>query len=218
MNEATNNQNSTEQAVNYTDLLAAGDVNPNIQLTGAGKKEKRRALDFYPTPPEVTIALMDFLKLEKMTIWEPACGNNAMVDVLKSYGHDVIATDIQTGHDFFNTNRKANAIITNPPFDCSQRFIEKAISDAPIVAMVLKSQYWHAKSRADLYAKFPPAWILPLTWRPDFLYQERKPGQKSAAPTMEVNWTVWIKGNHSAKYQPLIKPKVPEQRDLFACR
>lgn len=25
-----------------------------LQLTGGGKKEKRRELDFYPTPPECT--------------------------------------------------------------------------------------------------------------------------------------------------------------------
>jgi hypothetical protein len=189
--------------------------NNNIQLTGAGDKEKRRALDFYPTPPEVTIALMDFLKLEKLTIWEPACGNNAMVDILKSYGHNVIATDINSGNDFFETHKKADAIITNPPFDCSVRFIEKAIAEAPIVAMVLKSQYWHAKSRADLFNKFPPAYILPLTWRPDFLYQERKKGDKAAAPTMEVNWTVWIKGQTNSKYQPLLKPSIMSKSDLF---
>ena len=188
--------------------------NENIQLTGAGDKAKRRELDFYPTPPEVTIALMDFLKLDPMIIWEPACGNNAMVDVLKSYGHNVIATDINNGNDYFTTKKKCDAIITNPPFNLSVQFIEKAISEAPIVAMLLKSQYWHAKSRTDLFNKFPPAYVLPLTWRPDFLYQERKKGDKSA-PTMEVNWTVWIRGNESSKYMPLQKPKLTTKSDLF---
>jgi hypothetical protein len=41
-----------------------------LQLTGSGAKENRRSLDFYPTPPEVTIALMDFLKLKPCKIWD----------------------------------------------------------------------------------------------------------------------------------------------------
>ena len=35
----------------------------DLQLTAGNNKGNRRELDFYPTPPEVTIALMDFLKL-----------------------------------------------------------------------------------------------------------------------------------------------------------
>ena len=30
-----------------------------IQMTGGGAKENRREFDFYPTPPECTIALID---------------------------------------------------------------------------------------------------------------------------------------------------------------
>ncbi len=54
-----------------------------LQLTGGGKKEKRRELDFYPTPPDVTIALMEFLALSRKSIvWEPACGDGAMSKVM----------------------------------------------------------------------------------------------------------------------------------------
>lgn len=176
-----------------------------LQLTGGGKKENRRALDFYPTPPEVTIALMGFLKLKPCTVWECACGNGAMADVIKSYGHKVVATDLNTGVDFLKTKIKAEAIITNPPFNLAAKFIEKAVNEADIVAMVLKSQYWHAKGRIELFQKHTPSFILPLTWRPDFLYQERENG-KHGSPTLEIIWTVWIKGNNSATYQPLIKP------------
>jgi hypothetical protein len=45
---------------------------------------QRRELDFYPTPPEVTHSLMGFLGLSKdIIIYEPACGDGAMVDVLE---------------------------------------------------------------------------------------------------------------------------------------
>jgi len=172
-----------------------------LQLTTGGKKDKRRSLDFYPTPPEVTIALMDFLKLKPCIIWECACGDGAMAKVLREYGHTVIETDIKTGTDYLKTEGKADAIITNPPFNLSAEFIEKALNEADIVAMVLKSQYWHAKKRFDLFTKNPPAYILPLTWRPDFMN-----GERGGSPTMEVHWTVWIKGNTDCKYIPLQKP------------
>lgn len=174
-----------------------------LQLTTGGNKDNRRSLDFYPTPPEVTIALMDFLKLDPMIIWEPACGSGAMSNILKEYGHTVIETDIATGNDYLYTKGTADAIITNPPFNLSEQFITKALTESNIVAMVLKSQYWHAKKRLDLFSKNPPTYILPLTWRPDFMN-----GERGGSPTMEVIWTVWIKGDPKSKYIPLQKPEL----------
>ncbi len=189
-----------------------------LQLTGGSGKTKRRALDFYPTPPEATKALMNFLKLDPCVVWEPACGDGSMSKVIEGYGHTVISSDIASecaglsNQDFLRDNsapqHKVDAIITNPPFNLSEAFIRRALQIAPTVAMLLKSQYWHAKVRYPLFAQHPPAYILPLTWRPDFLFNTRKEGEKKGAPTMEVAWTVWITGDRSAKYQPLLKPKV----------
>jgi len=59
----------------------------------------RRKLDFYPTPPDVTHALMQFLNLPRSKIWECACGEGHMAKVIEEYGHKVIATDIRhTGY------------------------------------------------------------------------------------------------------------------------
>jgi len=176
----------------------------NLQLTGGNNKADRRELDFYPTPKDVTAALLDFLKLPIETIiWEPACGDYAMSSVMEQRGYCVIKTDIKHGQDYFTTHEQADAIITNPPFNTSERFITKAIQEAKTVAMLVKSQYWHARKRASLFMQHPPEWVLPLTWRPDFLG-----GAKGGAPTMECIWTVWNReytGN--AKYFPLLKPE-----------
>lgn len=176
-------------------------------IANAGKAEKRRELDFYPTPPDVTHALMRFLALPLTLLREPACGDGAMSKVLESYGHSVISTDLrQTGYgqggvDFITAApRGAGGIITNPPFSASQLFIERAVEQAPLVAMLLKSQYWHAKKRIELFNSRPPAWVLPLTWRPDFLG-----GEKGGAPTMEVHWTVWIRGQTDTRYRQLYR-------------
>lgn len=173
-------------------------------LSNASNK-KRRELDFYPTPPDVTHALLSFLNIPtNYIVWEPACGNGAMSEVIMEYGYGVISTDIrQTGYgmggiDFLSARRECDAIITNPPFADSQKFILHAIDQAGIVAMLLKSQYWHAAKRKKLFAEHPPAYILPLTWRPDFMN-----GERGGAPTMEVLWTVWEKGKTDTRYRLL---------------
>lgn len=179
-----------------------------LTLTNSNTNDNRRELDYYPTPPDVTHALMRFLELPPCTIWEPACGNGAMSDVLKQYGHTVISCDLRhTGYgeggiDFLSSERECDAVITNPPFNTSQQFIRHALKQAKIVAMVLKSQYWHAIKRKSLFEQFPPSYVLPLLWRPDFLFDQRKVGER-ANPTMEVGWSVWIAGDTNMKYRLL---------------
>lgn len=184
------------------------DIQKELQLTGGNNKGTRRDLDFYPTPKECTVALMDFLKLDtNIVIWEPACGDGAMTRVLESYGHKVISTDIQYGQDFFMIDNTYDAIITNPPFNLSEEFIKKSLENATIVCMLLKSQYWHASKRYELFNNTNPEYVLPLTWRPDFLEHTRKEGDKKGSPTMEVAWTVWNKKYEGeTKYLPLKKP------------
>lgn len=182
-------------------------------IIGGGKKENRVELDHYPTPKEATIALMDFLHDEcsfhfqdKLNIWEPACGDGAISEVIKTYGHNVISSDLKnygygvTGLDYLihNETYDCDAIITNPPFNISQQFIELSMGKR-FVVMLLKSQYWHAAKRANLFKKHTPTYICPLTWRPDF--------SGGGAPTMDVMWCIWIRGINTAKYIPLMKPK-----------
>ncbi len=191
-----------------------------LQLTGGGDQTKRRELDFYPTPKNVTVALMNFLLAENridkdFRVWEPACGDGQMSKVIESYGLSVYSSDIRdTGYgspflDFVKHTGNSNfdAIITNPPFNLSEDFIRQALSKSRLVCMLLKSQYWHAKNRLELFNKFTPRYVLPLTWRPDFLEHERKAGEKKGAPTMEVAWSVWVKGSQTdCVYKPLTRP------------
>lgn len=179
-------------------------------IIGGKGKEKRRELDFYPTPIECTIALMDFLKLpKKYFIWEPACGEGDISKALEMYGHKVFSSELRSnteyecrgGIDFLkHPNINADAIITNPPFNVADEFIKRAVTFSPVVCMLLKSQYWHAKKRRLFFNEYKPSYILPLTWRPDF--------SGGGSSMMDVIWTVWVEGNVGAKYQPLEKPDI----------
>ena len=184
------------------------------RITGGNTAYKRAASDFYPTPPEVTLALLNWLGLRKgARIWEPACGEGHMVRVMEAKGYSVRATDIQTGTDFLAEMLPVDdidCIITNPPFSLADNFIERcALYNRPF-ALLLKSQSWHAKKRLHLFQKYQPDYILPLTWRPDFLFGERGGG----SPLMDVMWCVWFRNvelSTETRYYPLPKPDIAKE-------
>jgi hypothetical protein len=182
----------------------------SLKIIGAhGDRQKN---DFYPTPRECTLALLNFLEERFLirsgdSIWEPACGSNAMVDVMKEKGYKVIGTDIVNGQDFLQTeiDDDYNWIITNPPFCISQEFIARSATFNKPFAMLLKSQYWHSAKRLKIFSDIQPTFVLPLTWRPDFLGK--------GASMMDMIWVVWIGDPHITFYQPLRKPKTTEGGD-----
>lgn len=177
------------------------------RIAGGNTAYKRSNADFYPTPSDVTFALLDFLRLSTETtiIWEPACGENHMVNQIKKMGYDVFGTDIKTGTDFLTyvPMKRFTWIITNPPFSLSEQFIRRCGKLKKPFALLLKSQYWHAKRRVQLFREYTPSWILPLTWRPDFCFGERGSG----SPLMDVMWCVWDpRALDGPTYIPLERP------------
>lgn len=131
-----------------------------------------------------------------------------MVRVMRDRGYEVFGTDLhpqvpyKSSVDFLEYSAPCcDWIITNPPFSKATEFITHALELGKPCAFLLKSQFWHAKSRLNLFRENPPSYVLPLTWRPDFLH-----GTKSGSPTMECLWTVWC-GKRETVYYPLEKPK-----------
>lgn len=182
----------------------------------------RNKTDYYATPPDATVALLNFLEAENRihplyhVIWEPACGTGEMVEAMEKKGYTVHFSDLNpTGYrgdtepvDFLTAdaeNVNCSWIITNPPFSQAEKFIRRALELDRPCAFLLKSQFWHARSRLDLFREHPPAYVLPLTWRPDFLW-----GAKSGSPTMECLWTVWFGKDNVTEYHPLERPKMTE--------
>ena len=160
------------------------------QMCGGNPNQKRSESDFYPTPPDVTKTLLQFLDLPKgSVIWEPACGEMDMVSSMQSQGYAVIAIDLKYGQDFLTMPLpECDWIITNPPFSVSDKFIERCAEHGKPFALLLKSQYWHAKKRADLFYNIRPTVICPLMWRPDFLFKKH---DRQGASLMDVMWVIW---------------------------
>jgi len=190
-------------------------------MVGANLSEDRREADFYPTPPECTVALMQFLEEQGIlssewhnapVIWEPACGEGAISNILKMIGFKVISSDLRdTGYgkqvNFLQYRSPvADVLITNPPFFHAQAFIEHAMKlDLDIVVLLLKSTYFHAGGRVDLFRKHRPSWVLPMAWKPNFNPAIGKSG------LMDFTWFVWEKGVTETRYEVLEKPVSEEE-------
>lgn len=187
-------------------------VQSSVIIGGVSTEHKRNDADFYPTPPECTVALLDHLtSFRGLSVWEPACGDGAI-----SRGVTVLSTDLHDrgygrfGIDFLNQHKsQADVIITNPPFALAEAFIRKCAKFEVPFAMLLKSTYWHAKTRHALFRETGPAAVCPMLWRPNFAPERGK------SPTMDVCWTVWAdEPSDNCQYVPL--PKPAPHKDIFS--
>lgn len=187
---------------------------PASHIVGGNSTMERRKNDFYPTPPEVVTALLDFLRLPKeAVIWECAAGEGDMLETIRACGYgESFGTDILYGFDFLEAPDTPDIhfvfdwIITNPPFALAEEFIRKAASLGKPFAFLVKSQFWHAKRRMKLFEELPPSYILPLTWRPNFFFKDGG----NSSPLMDMMWCVWLTPqirSVQTVYKPLAKPE-----------
>lgn len=176
---------------------------------------ERQIDDYYATEPKAVEIL---LKNEKFTpyVWECACGEGHISEVLKAHGYKVKSSDlIDRGYegteimDFLEVN-KGNVwldyprdIITNPPYKYAKEFVEHALDismDATKVAMFLKLTFLEGKARKKLFEKHPPKTIYVFSSR----VKCAKNGEFESLGSSAVcyAWFVWQKG---FKGNPIIK-------------
>src|SRR3990167_6279582 len=99
----------------------------------AQRHEPRDSLDDFPTPPWATRAFCEHVvyapTLKLASVWEPACGDFHMSNVLTEYFERTYATDIKLGQDFlsYESAFKPDWIVTNPPFRLAEQFVLRAL-------------------------------------------------------------------------------------------
>lgn len=176
-----------------------------LAQNGISRTAEREINDYYATDPR---AMEELLKYESFNhdIWEPACGEGNLPEVLKKHGFNVLSTDlIDRGYpdeilDFLKNDRKFDGdIITNPPFKYTIEFIKKsleAIPDGNKVAMFLKINYLSGKQRyREIYSKFPPYRVYVFSSRIACSKNNTPEGFKGGA--MDYVWMIWEKGKYS---------------------
>lgn len=183
-----------------------GNKNSIYKTLGASNhtNKERQINDFYATEPK---AMEILLEVERFSpnIWECACGEGHLSEVLKKYGYNVKSTDLIDrgygvgGVDFLEYKKPFNGdIITNPPYRYAQKFIEKALELIPVgnkVAMFLKIQFLEGKARKKLFTTYPPKVIYVSSSR--LLCAKNAEFEKMIAgggSAVAYAWYVWEKG------------------------
>ena len=158
---------------------------------------ERKERDLYETPEWVTRALLPHLPMRVAHIWEPAQGSGKMARELKCIAH-VTGTDIDTGVDFLKMpvipHLMCNAIITNPPYDQAAEFCDQALRlmepEGGIVAMLLRTDFDHAKSRTHLFRDCP-AFSKKLVLMKRICWFVEANGKPKASPSFNHAWYIW---------------------------
>jgi hypothetical protein len=177
-------------------------MDATYHLSGGFKPTTKRFADldgpdFYPTPRWATFALIDNEPF-RGDIWECACGDGAMSHVLAETGQRVRSSDLydrgfgEVGHDFLNTERRHQNIVTNPPFHSAQGFVAVGLKQAQKkLALLLRLAFLEGANRAEtIFFAHPPSRVWVFSERITFY---PKDARRAGSGTTAYAWFVWDK-------------------------
>lgn len=174
-----------------------------VTLAASNHSEgEREENDYYATDPKAVEMLLD-VESFNTRIWECACGEGHISEVLKNHGYNVWSTDlIDRGYgdvkDFFSFNvqvKDKTDIITNPPYRYAKEFVEHAleiVQEGCKVAMFLKIQFLEGRARKALFDKYPPKKVYVFSSRVNCAKNGEFEKYKSSAVCYA--WFIWVKG------------------------
>lgn len=173
----------------------------------------RKDADFWVTPAWATEALLEREILPKL-VWEPACGNGAMAQVLEAASYWVYATDLHDrgygrgGVDFLLEQEmpqrslgRCEAIVTNPPFALADKFIAKAHTlDARKICIFGPIGLLAGQARGSIYHTHPWSRVWVFSRRVTLLAGSMLAEGMTEAPkdmrgTQNFAWFVWERGH-----------------------
>lgn len=139
-------------------------------VLGVNPNAIREKNDFYATNPHaLEIAMPIFKDILHNNIWECACGQGHLSEVLKDNGYNVKSTDlVDRGYGGIKNFLECDDIfegdiLTNPPFKLAEQFVEKSfelINDGNYAIFFLKVQFLESKSRKKMFEKYPLKYLI----------------------------------------------------------
>ena len=188
-----------------------------VTLGASNHTESERAdLDYYATEPKAVELLLQQEDFSQF-IWEPACGEGHISEVLLQNGFDVLSTDIvnrgykgqRTEIDFLKANLFSDLsgncmdIITNPTYSQAKEFIQKALdisTPGTKIAMFLKLTFLEGQARRKLFEENPPKIVYVFSKRVKCAKNGNFENISSSA--VAYAWFIWVKG---FKGEPVIR-------------
>ena len=161
-----------------------------------GANGKRSLMDFYPTPPSVTEALF---KRETFIgeVWECASGDGSMAKIIEKY-NSCYSSDIRSENiygdpciDFLLTNRQADNVVTNPPFNLAVDFLHRAMVITKYkIAFFLKLSFLEGQERYHIFQNTPLKTVYVFSARQNLYAMGDK---KTGGCLIAFAWFVWDK-------------------------
>ena len=182
-------------------------MDKTYNLNGSYKPTTKRSADidgpdFFPTPAWATHALIDNEHFDN-DIWECACGNGAMSEVLKLTGQNVISSDLydrgygSSGVDFLNNNETAANIVTNPPYNSAEGFVKSGLQKAKnkFVLLLRLAFLEGANRQRTIFSSTPPSRVWVFSERITFYPAG---AEQRGTGTTAYAWYVWDKDSVGA--------------------
>lgn len=197
-----------------TDSTVEGDELPDAEADDSTETEAGGGpYNFYPTPPAVTEALLEVEDFGSQ-IWEPSCSDGAISEVLIKRGYEVASSDIvDRGYgeveDFFNSDRTAESIVTNPDYEYSEEFVRTALERTTNkVAMLLPLAFLTSRGRYGLLTSSPLKAVYVFTGRVSlYPHKLRSTGGNGRE---KYAWFVWQHGYEGGPRIHLFHPDICE--------
>lgn len=153
--------------------------------------------DFFPTPAWATFALVDNERFDG-DVWECACGDGSMSEVLSEAGNEVISTDLydrgygEGGHDFLASERSAPNIITNPPYNAAEGFVRSGLerTDKKFALLLRLAFLEGANRQRTIFSESPPSRVWVFSERITFYPAG---AERKGSGTTAYAWFVWDK-------------------------
>jgi hypothetical protein len=166
--------------------------------------------DFYPTPAWATYALIDNEDF-RGEVWESACGNGAMSEVLENASPNVSSSDLydrgygEAGVDFLAPNRRAVNIVTNPPYNSAEGFVRSGLNSADRkFALLLRLAFLEGGNRQrTIFSVSPPSRVWVFSERITFYPAN---AERKGSGTTAYAWFVWDKDAPSGTELRWFKP------------
>lgn len=178
----------------------------------AGKSETRERVenDYYATDPKALDMLFAAEPFGAGDYLEPCAGQGHLtkriielmpnskvdsIDIVDRGLEGVIVADFLD----YETDKKYDYLITNPPYSLGKEFVEKGLTlmkNGGKMAMFLKIQFLEGEKRREMYKENPPKYVYVFTKRMATFNNGSEVDEtgKRWATTMCHGWFVWEKG------------------------
>lgn len=144
--------------------------------------------DLCQTPPYAIDPLLTYIERYER-VWEPACGEGYLADLLFEKGYTVIRSDILYGHDFLIDipSDPWDLIVTNPPYNIKAKygFIQRCYELGNPFALLMSLETLGAAKAQKNFKRYGME-LLVLNKRVNFKMPNK--GWKDSSAQFPVGW------------------------------